>query len=272
VASRLRIVWFEEGDGAALLEDDEPLAIIPPWNGSDGFDGYARDCTAESSLCWPLRADNALHDRLRAAEEYWAAWDGSEDPWSIVQREQITAYTDQVGQYEKYYGIDGGEWPPRALLRIPVAGGIALATAGICLRPQPVVESAVGDPAEYRRIELGAGLASDAIAYFDPFARYVSGQSNLPWNRRTWLGPYHTIPCDAFPDTSFSAVLLCRSAPGSPALSLPAFRGDPVNMLWMIPITSIERELAIERGGAELMRRLADAGVSWLSRIRRSAV
>jgi hypothetical protein len=150
------------------------------------------------------------------------------------------------------------------------ATGIALVTAGLCLRPQPMVESVVEAPAEFRRIELGAGLAIEAATRFDAFARYISGQSNLPWSRHTWLGPYHTIPCDAFPETSFTAVLLCREAPGAPVVSLPGFRGDRVNMLWMMPITAAERELAMERGGRELLRLLSDAGVGWLSLPRQS--
>ena len=271
-ATRLSLVWLEEGDAAALLEDDEPLAIIPAWSGTNGFEGYARDCTAESPLCWPLLADNDLHRRVRAAAEYWKAWDSADDPWTVVQQPQITAYTDQVGQYEKYYAIDGGEWPPRALLRIPVPGGVALTTVGICLRPQPVVESVVERATEFRRIELGAGLAADASAYFDPFARYLSGQSNLPWTRYTWLGPGHTIPCDAFPDTDFTAVLLCREFQGAPSVSIPPFRGDPVNMLWAVPITRREREVAMERGAAELARLLANAGIAWLTRPRSSVV
>ncbi len=54
-ASELRVVWFEEGDGAALLDDDDVLAVIPAWSGLIGdFQGYARDCSKESKLCWPL--------------------------------------------------------------------------------------------------------------------------------------------------------------------------------------------------------------------------
>src|SRR5687767_6983680 len=89
VASRLTIVWFEEGDAAALLDGNDALAIIPSWSGTNGFEGYARDCTAENPLCWPLRADNALHDRVRAAREYWASWDAAADPWVGVQESEL---------------------------------------------------------------------------------------------------------------------------------------------------------------------------------------
>lgn len=53
-SAKLEIVWFEEGDAAALLHAGEILAVIPAWSGVDGFEGYARDCSAQSDLCWPL--------------------------------------------------------------------------------------------------------------------------------------------------------------------------------------------------------------------------
>ena len=51
-AERLQIVWFEEGNGIALVETSETgeqttLAVIPPWSGLDGFHGYANE--------WPLK-------------------------------------------------------------------------------------------------------------------------------------------------------------------------------------------------------------------------
>ena len=39
----LRVVWLPEGNGASLYERDAILAIIPPWSGTKGFLGYARD-------------------------------------------------------------------------------------------------------------------------------------------------------------------------------------------------------------------------------------
>ena len=46
-AEDLRVVWLPEGNGAALYERDEILAIIPPWSGINGFYGYARDNIGE---------------------------------------------------------------------------------------------------------------------------------------------------------------------------------------------------------------------------------
>lgn len=37
----LSIVWLPEGNGVALFERGQALAVIPPWSGVNGFDGYA---------------------------------------------------------------------------------------------------------------------------------------------------------------------------------------------------------------------------------------
>jgi hypothetical protein len=101
-AKQLRVVWFEEGDAAALLEGSSVLAVIPSWSGSGGFDGYARDCVAQGPLCWPLPSESILHERVRASEAYWAAWEAGNALWVPVQEGQLAAYERVVGKHETY--------------------------------------------------------------------------------------------------------------------------------------------------------------------------
>jgi len=268
----LRVVWFEEGDGAALLEGDDVLAIIPPWSGDD-VKGYARDCIRESVLCWPLLPDNALLDRVRRADEYWSSWGTAASPWKPMQESQLAIYQQELGAYEKYYGIDGNEWPPKALLRIPSSDRVTLVTIGVAIRPQPAVELVSKHPEDLRRFELALAMSPGfASRYFDEVAPYMSAQSNLPWFHITWVGHGHTVPCDAFPKTPFTAVLLLRSGLGVPQIELPPFRGDRVNLFWLIPITNAEHEFAIKQGSNELVQRLESAGVSCVAGPRHSVV
>ena len=145
---------------------------------------------------------------------------------------------------------------------------MALVTAGVSLRPMPGVEGAFDDPSPYRRIELGVCLGPPYTTDDDimQMARYVSAQSALPWADCTWFGNGHTIPCDSVPGgegSGFAAVLLLASPPGAPALAMPTFRGDDVQMLWLIPITEGERKLAMAEGSAALVSRLEAAGCTW---------
>ena len=106
-----------------------------------------------------------------------------------------------------------------------------------------------------------------------PFA-FSSGnsQANLPWSRYTWLGNGHTVPCDALPANRqgppFTAVMLLTHPVGAPEVELPSYRGDRVNLLWMVPITERELSFAIEHGSPALVSKLVDAGAGWCSRSR----
>ena len=274
----LEIVWFEEGDAAALLERDEVLAIIPAWSGTDGFHGLARDCVAESPLAWPLGSaeENPLFERVRRAREWWASWDGN--PWPDFQQRYLDVIESVFGTNPSYFAIDGDKWPPKALVRYRGLDHFTLITLGVALRPQPTIEQYTEDPSPYRRIELG--LAIDASLAPDDaraLASWLSAQSALPWEQHTWLGPGHTIGFgpDA-PDlvpagptgTPFSAFLLHPSPPGVPSLQFPPLRGDPITLLWAIPITSSERALSQSQGSGEIVDRLAAAGHTWIHRDR----
>ena len=45
---KIELLWFEDGEGVALLEEGDILAVIPPWSGVNGFvrppePGFATD-------------------------------------------------------------------------------------------------------------------------------------------------------------------------------------------------------------------------------------
>jgi hypothetical protein len=273
-ADRLEIIWWEEGDAAVLLEDDEILTVIPGWSGFKGFSGYSRDCIQESQLCWPLgEALPTLQLRTDRAREYWASWDEGDGPWAHLQHDMMACYVN-LGEYTCYYAIDGGDWPPKAMMSIPVSDGVALVTLGVSLRPQPQVDAAFDDPSPHRRIELGTCLSEACASDEDVerMARYISAQTELPWAELTWLGDHHTIPCDSVPGGDFSAMLLVSDAPDAPSLNMPIFRDDHVRMLWLIPISEAERDHAREHGSDALIKLLWESGCTWAYRPRASVV
>jgi len=95
-ANQLEVVWFEEGNGAALIESTsdsdgstrQTLAVIPPWSGLDGFHGYAAECASDSPLCWPLPRNPKLQQRIDQAADFWRSFSQSSDPF-VVLRDQI---------------------------------------------------------------------------------------------------------------------------------------------------------------------------------------
>ena len=276
--SELGIIWAEEGDAAALAQHGDLLAVIPSWSGTNGFHGYARDCIGDSPLCWELgtSATNVLFARYERALRFWQLWSENNNLWPRLRDELCGSLEGRFGRHSNYYAIDGGNWPPKAILQIPSSGNVVLATIGVCIRPQPKIEMHYKDPAPHRRIELGIGLdaslSDDAIK---KLASYISAQSNLPWSNFTFLGKGHTIPSDVSSELSggrFPFILLVTSSLGAPSVPLPQFQGDPVRLFWMIPISESERRFAEDHGSAELINRLERSGVNWIATMRRASV
>ena len=255
-AEDLRVVWLPEGNGAALYEREEILAIIPPWSGTKGFHGYARDNMGHGPVAWELVPSNVLFERFKQAQSYWQRWEDNEF-WPSVQSSQISQLENVLGRHTKYYAIDGGKWPPKAMARFAWEDRTFLVTVGVALRPQPGVEMATEAPEQLRHIELGAVLpgtwSEEAV---QGFGRYVSGQSNLPWSNYTWLGPGHTLPCDSWQNSKHTMALLQHEHSGAPRIALERFQGNPVNVLWFVPISEEERQVAIDQGSKHLTSRL----------------
>ncbi len=114
-AADLRVVWLPEGNGAALYERDEILAIIPPWSGIKGFYGYARDAIGDGPVAWELDRDNILIGRLEQAQSYWRKWDGNE-LWPSIQ-------SSQMSQIEKFFDVYFPRNSTEAESAAEVAGG-----------------------------------------------------------------------------------------------------------------------------------------------------
>ena len=281
VADALRVVWFEEGNGAALVEtrDDgsaRTLAVIPPWSGLDGFHGYADQCAAESQICWPMPDHPQLQLRIDQAAEFWNSFSRSPDPFATLQSQTLRAYQDYVSRFAiaaadntiapsepnlepNYYAIDGRTFPPRGLVHFTGRDQHLLATVAMSLCPQPNVELSVEDPRRYRRIELALQLNQNAEdESLENALRGLSSLAAYPWKYFQWLGPGHTVPFrDVWPDCEHA--LLARDADLFPdrTWQLPEVRNDPVHLLWVLPLDQqAYNDLTAQRlTSAELIQR-----------------
>ncbi len=245
----LSILWLEEGDAAALLEDGKILALIPGWAWrEEGFPGYARYAVGTTPFAWTLReAEAALAPRVERSRAYWNTMEG--DYWPALQQQGLEAMEAFFGPHEQYYAIDGGKFPPKALVtgrREGVRYGFTLGVSALC---QPVVEQYWSqEPEKHRRMELAfaarEGIPEDR--WMAALGR-ISGMTNLPWGEITCLGQGHTVACgESIP--GFPALLLLdqRRLEGTAAPDFPPVMGEPVSLLWAIPITQEEYDLALE--------------------------
>lgn len=253
----LSIVWLEEGSAAALLENGKILALIPDWAWrEENFNGYARYAVGTAPLAWALKdAEAVLGPRVEKSRAYWEAMEEG-GYWKEFQEDRLAALEAFFGgPHEQYYAIDGGHFPAKALVtgrRGGVRYGFTLGTSILC---QPVAEQYYQEDApNRRRIELAFAAREDI-----PEERWmaalgrVAGLTNLPWGEITCLGHGHTVPCgDSLP--GFAAFLLidARRLPEAPAPAFAPVMGEPVALLWAVPLTQKEYEVALESQEAVL--------------------
>ena len=85
----MSLVWFEEGDGAALYEDGRMIAVIPGWAGRE-FPGYSLYAKGMAPLAWELQeALPVLEQRMERSRMYWDIMESGY--FETMQQEQLAA-------------------------------------------------------------------------------------------------------------------------------------------------------------------------------------
>ncbi|MFB4299915.1 suppressor of fused domain protein [Actinomadura sp. NTSP31] len=283
--STLEVVWFEEGDGVAVLEAGDPLFVIPGWSDmARGIPGYARDATAQSPFAFPIDEEIAeFGPRIERAREHWKMCraDGS---WAQFQQSVLGHLLQRLGPGGHYWHdvgrqLSGGRTSPSPTVGVterPARGDrdfTILSSVGMSRQRMPTVELYEDDVAPYARIELAVAStlqSQRAGSIFPWLAQY-------PWRSVTWFAPgdvvkwYHEAR--TFPlgndEGEWEGVLLLEdpgrlNGPAVPALTGLSVDGDPVRWLWLVPITGEEHRYAKSEGSDALIRRLAQQGRSWI--------
>jgi hypothetical protein len=274
-ATALQALWFEEGDGVAVLERGTLLAVIPGWSDlSRGMPGYCRDVVGQTPFGWSL--DDALEglgQRVERAKDYWQ-WRQEPAGWEQFQATALSHLTRQLGPGAHYWDVAQGKQPSVGLSERPPEPGrpyTVLSTVGMSAQRMPVVEQVIDDPTGYCRVELALATTlppGTAALVFLWLAVY-------PWRAVTWFGPGHNVRWYDQPGSfplggGHEAVLLLDDPSGLPGPEAPDLSGftvgdDPVRWLWIVPISERDRQLARERGSSSLVRRMAIEGRSWVA-------
>lgn len=254
----LRIVFMEDGDGAALYEKDALLAVIPGWASSGEFTGYARDAVGTSPFAWELGtpADNDIYGRVGKADAYWQSMQDGKT-WEAFRDSHLASIEKAYGPHSEYLVVDSGYFPPKALVRVDKGGDTYIFTLGMSLLCQPSVEMFSQYPEGLRRAELAMGVKKDIFdLHRDQFIAYLAGLSDIPWNYTTFLADGHTVLFDINGKfkNRFSNALLLEGENSFGERLYGDFRGDTVNLLWVVPINGIHQKYAEEKGNDGLMK------------------
>ncbi|MFF5245235.1 suppressor of fused domain protein [Streptosporangium sp. NPDC000095] len=258
----LRSLWFEEGDGVALYENDELLAVIPGWaDMSRGMPGYSRDALGESPFAWSLEdAHDGLAPRISKARAYWE-WRGGDGAWASFQQFVMGHLDRKVGTAGRFWDAGGERMPAVGVTERPPERGrehTILSTVGMSCQRMPTVEQYIDRPDAYARVELAVASPGDAR----DAARLFLWLGQYPWHSVTWLGHGHTARWYHRPETfplgsAYGGVMMLTGLPGLPDLSGFSFGGDSVQWLWLVPITPDELSLVSAEGYRAVLPRLS---------------
>lgn len=271
----LRAAWLEEGDGVAIFEHSELLAVLPGWSDmSRGMPGYSRDVIGQTPFGWSLDdAMEGLGPRAAAAEDFWR-WRADQGAWANFQQAMLGHLLTRLGPGAKYWDVGGGKQPFVGVTERPPTPRrpyTVLSTVGMSCQRMPGIEQTGEEAVGRARIELAIATtmpSANAARIFLWLAQY-------PWREMTWLSAGHTVPWyhqpATFPLGGGNEAVLLLDQPGAligpdvPSLSGFSFEGEPVRWLWVVPVSERERLLARERGAASLITQLAAQRRSWVA-------
>lgn len=241
----LDIIWTKEGSGAGLLWKGELICFIPEWSNREfpGFSVFLKDQTPFG--CDMSQAKEHLEQIIRDSREFWEELEG--DYWSNFQQSHLDCIEAYLDNRNQYYAIDGGEFPPKALVTGLKDGNLYGLTLGVSILRQPMVEGFYQEKtADFSRIELGFVCTQEMADYFIPVLQRISSLSGLPWRQMTSFGHGHTILSNAIEGFPAFWLLNANLLPkGCTPNYQPAFR-ERVNLLWLIPITQREYDFLLE--------------------------
>ncbi len=271
----LQALWFEEGDGAAVLDRRELLAALPGWSDmARGMPGYSRDVIGQTPFGWSLDdAIEGLGPRTAAAAEFWR-WQADEGAWAGFQQAVFGHLLTRLGPGARYWDVGGGRRPLVGVSERPPTARrpyTVLSTVGMSCQRMPVVEQRGDDSSAAARIELAIATTQPA----NVAARIFLWLAQYPWREVSWLGSGHTIPWYHEPATfplggGHEAILLLDKPGGLIGPEVPDLGGfslnsEAVRWLWIIPVGERERVLATERGPVSLVTQLAAQRRSWVA-------
>jgi hypothetical protein len=270
----LRAVWFEEGDGVAIFEAGELLAVIPGWSDmSKGMPGYSRDVIGQTPFGWSLEeAMEGLGPRVTEATDFWR-WRLDVGAWAQFQQGMLGHLLARLGPGARYWDVSGSRQPLVGVSERQPTGRrsyTVLTTVGMSCQRMPVIEQTGTGALGRARIELA--VATDLPS--NTAARIFLWLAQYPWREVAWLGSGQAIRWYHEPGTfplggGNEAVLFLDDpskllGPDVPDLSGFTVAGEPVTWLWLIPITNRERLLAEGRGSIHLVNQMASQSRSWI--------
>ena len=183
-----RVVWFEQGIGAMLIEGEDVLAIIPPQPNHE-LPGFSAECRLACALATPLDDDDLYLRSAAAISEYWTTWVTSNPMADWHQA--VVAELSALGEITNEFSVMSEAWPPLRIVQLTRGdAAVYLVTVGMALRCQPMVERELLNFEDHQRLELAVPVpAGTSGADIEAMAGWLAGLARYPWQHETCFLP-----------------------------------------------------------------------------------
>jgi len=270
---QVELVWFEEGDAVALVDESGVVAVVPGWGGREGFYGYSRYAAGQTPIAWALNgeADVLINQKVVDSREFWS-WRRS-GAWNHIRSTGQAHLEEVLGPQEAAWPLGLSKFPEMIASRHRFGEHDiwVTATTGLSAQRMAGVEEYVDNPESAARIEL-------VIARTEPDqvgAELLNALAQVPFGRCTWLGEGHTVGGTVGSYPAFGAdkasLLLTSEPPLRGDLAPPDLRGltrgenSPVTYLWVLVIDEETFALARGRDARAAVDHMAATGQGWVS-------
>jgi hypothetical protein len=243
---RTRIVWFEQGIGAMLIEGDQVLAIIPPQTNHE-LPGYSAECRVACAFAVPLDDDDLYLPLANSLPQFWSEW-ATTNPLANWHESARKAITKNLGELTQEFSLASDTWPPLRVVQVTnQRGDRSLLTIGMALRCQPLVERELINFSDHQRLELAIPIPPEIPAVdVELLASWLAGLARYPWHQETCFLPMQKLQTSAPPvrmphdkgpakvDLTLTAETQAASTISRAAVSLPSYRNQAVSLIWLL--------------------------------------
>jgi hypothetical protein len=268
---QVELVWFEEGDAVALVDDDGVVAVVPGWGGREGFYGYSRYANGQTPIAWELsgEADQLLNQKVTDSREFWS-WRRS-GAWSHIRTTGQAHLEEVIGEQEAAWPLGPSKFPEMIASRHRFGDHEiwVTATTGLSAQRMAGVEEYIDNPDSAARIELVIARSEpDSVG-----AELLNALAQVPFGRCTWLGEGHTVGGTVGSYPAFgpdkASLLLTANPPFQTELPPPDLRGltrreSPVTYLWVLVIDEETFGMARSHDARYAVAHMASKGLSFV--------
>lgn len=251
----LSVVWLDEGNGVALYYDEELIAIIPYLNPSCNYFGYSKECINETEIAKPLSKCLDAKRMIDRSKEFWKIW--NEDKWTNIKEKYLNSLEKVFNVKGKEYVIDNSLLQPKSILEYDKGVVVYLATVGMSINPQPLINSKSYD--KYKRIEIIFPVSKRIYeSYKDEIIECLGELSCYPWKNLRFINNGDVITSSLVKEISsrIKNILVVDGQESNyiPNIKIGKFRGENIKFLWAIPISSTFDSVAKKYGYMQVFR------------------